>query len=116
MELLARVASLSTLTWMFSPSGHSGISLPAGKKHALPLKMPTSSSGMSAVKTPGAVSWSGMSDQARASGVSPRSVSAMISWRWILAWPMFVRKTARPSRGGLTSSFTASVSPRHFNR
>ena len=114
--LFARVSALSTFTWRLRPSGHSGTFDPSGKKHAFPEKMPTSSRRMSALKTPGSVSASGMSVHARASGVSPLSVSAMISRRRTRARPMFVRNAARPLRGVSSVSVTESTSPRHLRR
>ena len=114
--MFARVSALSTLMCVLRPSGHSGTFDPSGKKHALPEKMPTSSSGMSAENTPGETSGSGMSVHAFASGVSPRSVSAIISRRLTRAWPMFVLNAARPLRGASRRSVTVSVSPRHLRR
>ena len=102
--------------WVLLPSGHSGTLDPSGKKQALPEKTPTSSSGMSARNTPGSTSGSGMSIHARAIGVSPRSVSAMISRRRMCACPMFVRKAARPGRGPSSFRVTARTSPLHLRR
>ena len=116
MELLFLVSALSTLTWVFWPSGHSGTLEPSGKKHALPENIPTSSSGMSARNSPGLTSSSGMSVQARAIGVSPRSVSAIISRRLTRACPMLVRNAARPFLGESSSRVTVRTSPLHLRR